>query len=75
LVLPESAKEKPAKGKVLAVEAEIGNEDDKYRDAQVKEGQVVVFKKWGGQDVEDQGKELKLVKFDEVMGVYEEKKE
>ena len=76
LVMPESAQDKPSKGKVL----EIGDPIELIEPsnwvltktvAKVKKGQVVVFKKWGGQDITEGDKELKLVKFDEVMGVYE----
>jgi len=59
-VEPESTKEKPAKGKVIEVSEK----------APVKLGQVVVFKRWGGQDITEDQRELKLVKFDEIMGYY-----
>jgi len=59
-VEPESSKEKPAKGKVIEVSEA----------SPVKVGRIVIFKRWGGQDVGEGGKELKLVKFDELMGYY-----
>lgn len=93
LALPEKAKEKPAKGKVLEVGAPKpryeagfatipGKMTGKYKDLeervrlanedpQVKKGDKVVFHRWSGQDVKEGQKELKLVKFEDLMGVYE----
>lgn len=72
LVMPESAKDKPSKGKVLEIGPNLkqGLMEGAY-DCSVKKDQVVVFKKWGGQDITEEDKELKLVKFDEIMGFYE----
>lgn len=64
-VIPETVKDKPAKGTVITV-----GEAPKDETAQVKVGETVVYKKWGGQDVLDNEKELKLVAFNEIMGVY-----
>lgn len=77
LALPEKAKEKPMKGKVIKIGEELA-----YRDKQtnlllseprpkVKEGNKVIFHRWSGQDVRDGNKEYKLVKFSDLMGVYD----
>lgn len=68
-VLPESSKDKPCKGRVLAIGLPpyVGKDDIPYV-WEIKVGHEVIFKKWGGQDVDD---ELKLVGHNELMGVYE----
>lgn len=70
IILPDSAQEKPAYGKVNVVGA------PKYVDgrevtAEFKVGDKVLYKKWGGEDVKLDGKEYKLVKFEDVMAVIE----
>ena len=87
LALPETAKDKPVKGKVLdfspivpreARDFCILEEPDKLTPSwksellRIKIGSTIVFKKWGGQDITEDGKDLKFVRFDEVMGVYED---
>ena len=70
IILPESVQEKPAQGKVIAVGDpvfEMGREVL----PPVKVGQKVVYKKWGGDEIKVAGKELKLVKFDDLMAILE----
>lgn len=71
--LPEQSADKPMKGKVLAVGAVLDMviADMGIRTCPVKEGQTVFYKQWGGQDIKHDGKEYKLVKFDELLAVYE----
>lgn len=71
IILPESAQEKPAMGTVLAVGDEMVLENGKTIKSPVKVGDVVYFKKWGGDDIKIDGKELKLVKFDDLMAILE----
>ena len=59
-VEPESSKEKPAKGRVINV----------AKDAPVGTGDIIVFKRWQGQDIREDGKDLKFVEFKHIMGVY-----
>lgn len=84
LLLAENAKDKPIKGRVLAigrfgpktegVGVPIVNLNEymiiDLRDL-VRVGDKVIFRKWGGQDVTEDNKEYKLVKFDEILGVIE----
>lgn len=68
IVLPDSAQEKPAQGKVLA----IGNpslSDGKKIKAEFKVGDTVLYKKWGGDEIKIEGKEYKLVKFEDIMAI------
>jgi len=75
LALPERAKEKPAKGKVIKCGEKYTNFSSTFQtpfvDCPVKDNDVVVFHRWSGQDVKDGQKEYKLVKFSDLMGVYE----
>lgn len=71
IYLPESAQERPAQGTVLSVGADITLENGKIVSAPVKVGDKVIYKKWGGDEIKIDGKELKLVKFDDLMAILE----
>ena len=71
IILPESAQEKPAQGKVVACGDEMIMENGKAVKCPVKVGDKVVYKKWGGDEIKVDGKELKLVKFDDLMAILE----
>lgn len=72
IYLPESSQEKPAQGRVLAVGDDLHLPGGQVISAPVKVGQVVVYKKWGGDEIKLNGKEYKLVSFNDLMGVIEE---
>lgn len=69
LILPTSSQEKPAQGKVLAVGEAIL--EGREISSPVKVGDKVIYKKWGGDEIKISGKEMKLVKFDDLMAVIE----
>jgi len=71
IILPESAQEKPAQGKVISIGDDLVLENGKVVKSPVKVGEVVVYKKWGGDEIKVEGKELKLVKFDDLMAILE----
>jgi chaperonin GroES len=71
IILPESAQEKPAQGKVVAVGEDMYFENGKFLKAPVKVGDRVVYKKWGGDEIKISGIEYKLVKFDDLMAILE----
>jgi len=71
IILPESAQEKPAQGKVIACGDNMVLENGKTIKCPVKVGDKVVYKKWGGDEIKVDGKELKLVKFDDLMAILE----
>ena len=71
IILPESAQEKPAQGKVEAIGDDMIMENGKVVKCPVKVGDKVVYKKWGGDEIKVEGKELKLVKFDDLMAILE----
>ena len=71
IYLPESAQEKPAQGTVIACGDDMVLEGGKVLKCPVKNGDKVVYKKWGGDEIKVEGKELKLVKFDDLMAILE----
>ncbi len=70
IILPESAQEKPAQGKVIACGDDAVIEGKTVK-CPVKVGDKVVYKKWGGDEIKVDGRELKLVKFDDLMAILE----
>ena len=68
IVLPESADEKPQEGKVVACGADEISEGKAIK-CPVKVGDKVVYKKWGGNEIKIEGKELLLTKFEDLMAV------
>ena len=73
ILLPDSADEKPQEGKVLATGDSI-YEHGKEIVSPVKVGDKVVYKKWGGNEVKMDGKELLLIKFEDLMAIVDNKK-
>lgn len=69
IILPDTATpEKPSLGKVLAV-GDATYKDGQEIKAPVKKDDEVIYRKWGGEDIKVDGKELKLVKFEDVMAI------
>lgn len=71
IVIPDSAKEKPQKGKVAAIGTGKRDEMGKVIPMTLKVGDVVFYKKWGGDEIKVDGKELKLVSESDVLAVVE----
>jgi chaperonin GroES len=67
IYLPETASEKPLKGKVIAVGADEVTDSGTKRKSPVKAGDVVIYKKWGGNEVKLDGVEYLFAKFDDVL--------
>lgn len=72
IILPETAQEKPAIGKVIAIGDDLVLDSGKTVKAPVKVGEIVYYKKWGGDEIKYKGMELKLVKFDDLMAKVKE---
>lgn len=68
IYLPDNAGEKPQKGKVLAAGGSLLQDGQKI-EAPAKVGDVVLYKKWGGNEVKVEGKEYLFVKFEDVLAV------
>jgi chaperonin GroES len=74
IIIPDSAKEKPMQGKVLAVGDGRMTDDGKRIPLDVVAGNVILFGKYSGQEIKLDGLEYLIVKEDEVLAVIEEKK-
>ena len=71
IIIPDSAKEKPAEGKVVAVGPGKVNDSGERVALQVKEGDVVLFSKYGGTDVKIDGEDYLIMREDDVLGIVE----
>jgi len=71
LILPETAKEKPQRGSVLAVGAGRRDENGKRIDMDLKAGDVVIFAKYAGTEIKLDGKKLLIMKETDILGVVE----
>src|SRR5690625_3626905 len=71
IVLPEGAQEKPMTGKVIAVGPGKLAEDGTRTPLTVKKGDVVVYGKFGGTEIDLNGKEHKILRESELLGVWE----
>ena len=70
ILIPETAKEKPQEGKVVAVGP--GRYDDgELIKPEVKKGDKVMYKKWGGSEIKIEGKEYLIVKAEDILAVLE----
>ena len=71
IIIPDSAKEKPQEGKVIAVgKGKIGD-DGKVQPLDVKKGDKVLFSKYAGNEVNIDGDEHLIIREDDVLGVLE----
>jgi len=69
IIIPDSAKEKPAEGKVVAVGPGKTNDAGERVALQVKEGDVILFSKYGGTDVKMGGEDYLIMREDDVLGI------
>jgi chaperonin GroES len=72
ILLPDTAKNKPQKGKVLAVGSGKLLKDGSRRPLQVKEGDTVLFTTWAGDEFKRGGEEILLMREEDVLAVIEE---
>jgi len=71
IVLPETAKEKPQKGKIIAAGKGKVTEDGKVLTLDVKVGDLILFGKYSGTEIKVDGKEYLMMREDDVLGVIE----
>ncbi|WP_323780722.1 co-chaperone GroES [Thalassovita sp.] len=69
LIIPESAKEKPAEGLVVAVGAGAKDDEGERIAMDVKEGDKILFGKWSGTEITLEGEELLIMKESDIMGI------
>ncbi|MBN66424.1 MAG: co-chaperone GroES [Rickettsiales bacterium] len=73
IIIPDTAKEKPIQGEVVAVGPGGRDESGKQIPLDVKEGDIVLFGKWAGTEVKLDGEELLVMKESDIIGVVEGK--
>lgn len=71
IIIPDTAKEKPQEGEVIAVGAGIKAEDGKLTPLDVKAGDRILFGKWSGTEVRVDGEDLLIMKESDVLGIIE----
>ena len=71
IIIPDTAKEKPQQGKVIAVGNGKTTEDGKRLPMDVKAGDLILFGKYSGQEIKLDGEEYLIMREEEVLGVVE----
>ena len=71
IIIPDSAKEKPQEGKIVAVGSGVRGDDGKVTPLDVKAGDRVLFGKWSGSEVTIEGEELIIMKESDILGIVE----
>ena len=71
IIIPDSAKEKPQQGKVIAVGSGKVKDDGKRIPLDVKASDLILFGKYSGQEIKVEGNEYLIMREDEVLGVVE----
>ncbi|MGC6530906.1 MAG: co-chaperone GroES [Candidatus Puniceispirillaceae bacterium] len=69
IIIPDTAKEKPMQGKVIAVGSGARDEQGKVHPLDVSEGDVVLFGKWSGTEVKLDGVDYLIMKESDIMGI------
>ena len=71
IIIPDTAKEKPQEGEIIAVGSGVRKEDGSLIALDVKAGDKVLFGKWSGTEVKVDGEELLIMKESDIMGIME----
>ena len=71
IIIPDTAKEKPQEGEVVAVGPGARDDNGKIQPLDVKAGDRILFGKWSGTEVKIDGKDLLIMKESDVLGVVE----
>jgi len=71
LIIPDTAKEKPMEGEVVAVGSGVRNDKGEVTPLELRAGDKVLFGKWNGTEVKIDGEDLLIMKENEIMGVLE----
>tara|TARA_X000001036_G_scaffold292714_1_gene271981 strand:- start:238 stop:534 length:297 start_codon:yes stop_codon:yes gene_type:complete len=74
IIIPDTAKEKPQEGEIVAVGSGAKDENGKTSPMDVKVGDIVLFGKWSGTEVKIEGKEYSIMKESDIMGISKRKK-
>ena len=71
IIIPDTAKEKPQEGEVIAVGPGVRDDSGKIQPLDVKKGDKILFGKWSGTEVKIDGQDLLIMKESDVLGVVE----
>ena len=71
IIIPDTEKEKPKEGEIIAVGSGVRKEDGSLVALDVKAGDKVLFGKWSGTEVKVDGEELLIMKESDIMGIME----
>jgi chaperonin GroES len=71
IIIPDTAKEKPQEGEVIAVGSGVRGEDGKIHPLDVKAGDRILFGKWSGSEVKIDGEDLIIMKESDILGIIE----
>ena len=71
IIIPDTAKEKPQEGEIVAVGPGARDESGKVQPLDVKAGDRILFGKWSGTEVKLDGEELLIMKESDIMGIIE----
>jgi len=71
IIIPDTAKEKPQEGEIIAAGSGIRKEDGSLIPLDVKEGDRVLFGKYAGTEIKIEGEEFLMMKEDDILGVIE----
>ena len=71
IIIPDTAKEKPQEGEIIAVGPGARDENGKVQPLDVKPGNRVLFGKWSGTEVRIDGEDLLIMKESDIMGIIE----
>ena len=71
IIIPDTAKEKPQEGEVIAVGSGVRGEDGRVHPLDVKAGDRILFGKWSGSEVKIDGEELIIMKESDILGIIE----
>lgn len=71
IIIPDTAKEKPMKGRVITAGPGVRGEDGKLHPLDVKKGDQILYGKWSGTEVKLNGDDLLIMKESDIMGIIE----
>jgi len=69
IIIPDTAKEKPQEGEVIAVGAGARNENGEVVPLEVKAGDRILFGKWSGTEIKLEGEDLLIMKESDILGI------
>ncbi|SDD04673.1 chaperonin GroES [Sphingomonas sp. YR710] len=69
IIIPDSAKEKPQEGEVVAAGSGLKSDDGKITPLDVKAGDKILFGKWSGTEVKINGEDLLIMKESDILGI------